>query len=284
MRPGLYQVTRRTYGPGGGSPAYSARRIKQLLRRYGLDTRQAHPWVYDLEGLSHFRQAGMQELFAALRIRRSHRVLSLGEGHGAPSRLLAKTVGCRVTGVDILPRQVRTAREMARWAGLSGRLDYVRQDVQRLDLGRRRFDRLYINETMCTWPDQVSALRHAARHLKPGALAGINEWLAGDEGDLDDAHRAQTSFRKVYEKGIWFQVDLKGLRRVFEAAGFEVLSALDVTRQVDATMRRRLEALRAYSRLLARDEASAIGYHKAILKTHFRFLRYARLTARLPGR
>lgn len=274
----------RTYGPGGGSPAYDARRIKQLLQRYGLDTRQAHPWVYDLEGLSHFRQAGILALFCALHIRREHRVLSLGEGHGAPSRLLAKTVGCRVTGVDILPRQVRTAREMARWAGLSGRLDYVRQDVQRLDLGARRFDRLYINETMCTWPDQVSALRHAARHLKPGALAGINEWLAGDEGDLDDAYRRLPSFRKVYEKSIWFQKDLKGLRRVFAEAGFEVLSARDVTAEVDAAMRRRLEALRAYRRLLARDESQAIGYHEAMLKTHPRFLRYARLTARLARR
>lgn len=283
MRSGLYRAFLRTYRPGGGSPALSSRRIKQLLRRHGLDPREAHPWAFDVESISHFRQSGVRALFEALRIREGHRVLSLGEGPGAPSRLLAKTVGCRVTGVDLLPRQVRIAREMARSLRLSGRLDYVRQDVHRLDLGSRRFDRLYINETMCTWPDKAAALRRAARHLKPGALAGVNEWLAGDEGDLDDAVRRLPSFRRVYEGGIWFQVDLGGLRRVFEDAGFEVLSARDVTREVDAGMSRRSEALRAYKRLLAPDESSSIGYFEALLKTHFRFLRYGRLTARLRG-
>ncbi|MBI4676867.1 MAG: class I SAM-dependent methyltransferase [Elusimicrobia bacterium] len=284
MRPRLRRALQRTYRLGGPWPVFGPRRLRQILDRHGLDPRRAHPWVFDIESLSHFRQSGTLALFQALRIRREHRVLSLGEGLGAPSRLLAKTVGCRVTGVDLLPRQVATAREMARALGLSGRLEYLCQDAHSLDLGSRRFDRLYICDSMAHWHDKALALAGAARYLKPGALAGGNDWLAGDEGGLGDAERRVPSVRRTFERGILFQVDLKTERMAFEEAGFEVLSAEDITREVDETTRRRLEALRAYRRLLAPDELQGIGYFEVMLSLHFRFVRYCRVVARLVRR
>ncbi|MFA6319286.1 MAG: hypothetical protein WC943_17875, partial [Elusimicrobiota bacterium] len=68
------------YGGRGPFPVYSASQFKALYRRYGLDPRSSHPWLFDQESLSHFRQAGVLALFRALGIRREHRVLSLGEG------------------------------------------------------------------------------------------------------------------------------------------------------------------------------------------------------------
>ncbi|MBI5623143.1 MAG: class I SAM-dependent methyltransferase [Elusimicrobia bacterium] len=281
MRTRLRRALQRTYRLGGPWPVFGPRRLKELLGRYGLDPRQAHPRVFDIESLSHFRQAGTLALFDALRIGKRHRVLSLGEGLGAPSRLLAKTVGCRVTGVDLLPRQVATARAMAAAAGLEGRLEYLCQDAHALDLGPRRFDRLYVCDSMAHWNDKASALRGASRWLKHGALAGCNDWLAGDEGDIEAAAKRMPSVRRAFERGILFQVDLKAEAGAFEGAGFEILSAQDVTAEVDETTRRRLAVLEAFRPVLAADEALGIAYFKVMLDLHFRFVRYGRVTARL---
>ncbi|MFA6319287.1 MAG: class I SAM-dependent methyltransferase [Elusimicrobiota bacterium] len=264
-------------------PVYSARQLKDRYERYGLDPRSTHPWLFDQESLSSFGQSGVLELFRGLRIRPEHRVLSLGEGHGAPSRLLVKTVGCRVTGVDVVPRQVACARELARFIGLSGRLEYLCQDVHDLDLGRRRFDRLYANDTMCHWSDKAAALKGAARYLAPGALAGAHDWLLGDEGDLELAARRLPQMRGTFQRGVFFQETLVGMARAFEAAGFEVLEASDLTRAIDRVMRRRLAALRRLEKSLAPGDHRWIAYFKGMVRAHFRFFRYGRVIARLSA-
>lgn len=285
MKTQLRRAIQKTYRLGGPWPVFGASRLKTLLRRYGLDPRQAHPRVFDLESLSHFRQSGTLALFRALGIRRGHRVLSLGEGLGAPSRLLAKTAGCRVTGVDLLPRQVATARALAKAAGLSSRIEYLCQDAQALDLGSRRFDRLYICDSLAHWSEKAAALRGAARWLKPGALAGCNDWLAGDEGGLESAAaRRLDCVRRTFRPDILFSVGLAGEKRAFTEAGFEIVSAEDITREVDAATRRRLQALRGLRRVLSPDELQGIRYFEVILSLHFRFIRYGRVVARLVRR
>ncbi|MDD5629426.1 MAG: hypothetical protein PHU21_10205, partial [Elusimicrobia bacterium] len=140
---------------------------------------------------------------------------------------------------------------------------------------------LYICDSMAHWSRKAAALRGAARYLKPGALAGCNDWLAGDEGDLEGAARRLASVRKTFQPGILFPVDLEGEKAAFTEAGFEVISAQDITREVDETCRRRLEALRAYRRMLGPDELQGIPYLEVMLSLHFRFVRYGRVTARL---
>lgn len=251
--------------------------IAAWCKECGIDPRTPHPWLFDYESLAHFRQEGVVALFSAIDIKASHAVLSLGEGNGGPSRLLAKLVGCHVTGVDVNPAQLSLARECSELAGVARLIDLVEQDAHDLDLGSRRFDRFYDSETMCHWRYKDVIMERVRRHLKPGAILGFNEWLLGDRGDLNDV-----DFPIPYEPNIWFQSTLQETSELLKKLGFEVLSANDVTDEVDNRLRRRLAALKGFEKVLDECGLRGIPYFEAMNRTHYKFLRYGRLIARMP--
>lgn len=259
-----------------------AKDLKAWYAESGFDPRSTRSWVFDSESLAHFHQEGVKALFDPLRISPEHEVLSLGEGNGAPSRLLAKLVGCKVTGVDVTPSQVATARECAPMHGVEHLVEYIRQDVCRLDLGKRRFDRLYINESMGHWYDKASALKRAVKHLKPGALIGINEWTRGDKGDLCDAWDAIPEFRPMYQKDVWFQSSLGEVCDMLLGAGCKILRAEELTDEVHERMAAHLKALQAIENRLGKRGRLGIPYIKAMLATHPDYLRYGRIIAAAP--
>ncbi|MCX5795696.1 MAG: methyltransferase domain-containing protein [Elusimicrobia bacterium] len=272
----------RAYRPDGPYRVLPASVLRRLYSKWRLDPRTAHPWAFDAESLAHFRQKGVRALFEALELTPRCKVLSLGEGNGAPSRLCAKLYGCHVTGVDVSPLQVANAKGCAALHGVEKLVDYVRQDVHELDLGGRRFDRLYANETAIHWEHKELALRRALRYLKPGALAGFNEWLRGDAGDLDEAWRRLPRHRPMYYHGIWFQFSLGEFRALLERLGFKILRCEELTDEVDASMRQWLGVLERSGGVLEAGDRLGIPYLKAMLKTHYRYLRYGRVIARAP--
>ena len=108
----------RLYSPGTLIGPPRTRSLPGIYREYGLDPRTTHPRLFEAESISHMRQELLVALFDAMRVRREHRVLSLGEGNGAVSRVLVKSVGCRVTGVDLNGALLASARSLARFAAL----------------------------------------------------------------------------------------------------------------------------------------------------------------------
>lgn len=272
------------FSPGTLLGPPTTRELLAIYRDYGLDPRSAHPRLFATETLAHMRQEQVTGLFQAMRIRREHRVLSLGEGNGAVSRVLAKTAGCRITGVDFNARLVASARSLARVHGVAGRVEYLVQDVHSLRLGGRRFDRAYAQETMCHWPDRERALRGALPYLKPGCLLGIHDWLRGDRGGLDEGLRRLPVLARLYPRGIWFQASLEELRRCLESLGFEVLAAEDLTAAVDAGLRKSIAFIAAVSRVTTDRARAAARSFQAVLPAHYAYLRYGRIIARLARR
>ncbi len=51
-------------------------------------------------------------------------VIDIGSGLGGPSRYLAATYGCRVSGVDLTPEFVETAIALTARVGLSDRVNF----------------------------------------------------------------------------------------------------------------------------------------------------------------
>lgn len=283
-RAGLKEAVLRFFSPGSLLGPPRTRDLLRLYREYGLDPTTPHPRLFDSESLSHLRQDQLRALFKAMRVKEEHRVLSLGEGNGAVSRLLAKAVGCRITGVDLNPDLVSTARNLARVHGVGRLVEYLVQDVHALRLGRRRFDRLYANETMCHWRDKELALRKALPHLEPGAVVGIHDWLRGDRGGLDEGLRRLPGLGRLYPRGIWFQWSLSELAGLLERLGLEVLSAEDLTGAVDEGLRKSAAFIEALSRMADGRAIAAARSFREVLPAHFAWLRYGRIIARLPSR
>ena len=106
-------------------------------------------------------------------------VLDVGCGSGATAVYLAQTVGCRVMGVDILPRMVERAGELATRKGVEELTDFRVADAQDLPFPDQQFDAV-ITESVTAFPeDKQKAVQEYARVMKPGGFVGLNEstWL-----------------------------------------------------------------------------------------------------------
>src|SRR6185503_18510687 len=63
-------------------------------------------------------------LLDALGVDASTRLLDVGSGVGGPARLAAARQGCRVTGIDLSPDFVDTARKITARVGLTDRVSF----------------------------------------------------------------------------------------------------------------------------------------------------------------
>jgi arsenite methyltransferase len=106
-------------------------------------------------------------------------VLDVGCGAGATPVYLAKRHGCRVVGVDILPRMIERAEEMARREGVADRTEFRVADAQHLPFDDGVFDAV-LTESVTAFPeDKQRAVNEYARVTRPGGYVGLNEstWL-----------------------------------------------------------------------------------------------------------
>ncbi len=270
-----------SYRPDGPFMVLRAKDLNAIYKAFRLDPRTTDPAIFAVESLAHVLQDGVKALFDSLNLTKDSLVLSVGEGNGAPSRLLAKLVGCRVVGVDISPLQIANAREVARLHGVEHLLEYHQQNASALDLGDQRFDAAYFNETFCHWEDKISALRRTRKHLKPKALLGFNDWLRGRKGTLNDAYHAVPGFRDLYQPDIWRQISLGETCRLLEEAGFSVLRAEELSDFTDRGLKRRLQEL---EKLPQGNEPTRRGvqYYRVMIATHYDYLCYGRVIAQAP--
>jgi SAM-dependent methyltransferase len=106
-------------------------------------------------------------------------VLDVGSGSGQTACYLAKTYGCRVVGVDILPKMVERSRERAKRERVSNKVEFKVADAQELPFDDNLFDAV-ITESVTAFPaDKPKAVGEYTRVLKPGGYVGLNEstWL-----------------------------------------------------------------------------------------------------------
>lgn len=255
--------------------------LKKMYQKYELDPKSLVPTVFGIESLAHFLQEGLIDLFGKLDISKQSKVLSIGEGNGAPSRLLAKSIGCSITGVDLSPTQTANATDCASLHGVESLVKYIMQDVHLLSLEERNFDVVYCNETDCHWENKELAFGRIASHLKHNGMFGANIWLRGTEGDLNNAVDKVPAFENLYDKDIWFQESLEDYCKILQTQGFTIISAKNLTTQVDLGLRRQIKILDmivSYSS----DEAALQGlkYYEKMLTTHGKYLQYGRVIAK----
>jgi SAM-dependent methyltransferase len=95
-------------------------------------------------------------------------VLDAGSGLGGPSRFLAETFGCRVTGVDLAPAYVAIAQLLADRAGLADKVDYMAGSITDLPFPAQTFDLVWTQHVVMNIRDRDSLYREIRRVLKTG--------------------------------------------------------------------------------------------------------------------
>ncbi len=149
-----------------------------------VSTGEAQPGFFDFAaevGLTkHIGGVAATEALVALcHIDQGSYVLDVGCGAGATACFLAKRVGCRVVGVDILEGMVQRSRERATREKVADRVEFRVADAQDLPFADGAFDAV-VTESVTAFPeDKQRAVNEYARVTKPGGYVGLNEtaWL-----------------------------------------------------------------------------------------------------------
>ncbi|MFQ6117390.1 MAG: class I SAM-dependent methyltransferase [Candidatus Bipolaricaulia bacterium] len=127
---------------------------------------------------------GLLCLFREYGIEPGQEILDLNCGIGRHSIHLAKQ-GYRVTGVDISPRYIERALELAREHGVQARTEFLTLDARRLErLAPRRFDVVINMFTSFGYYDEAtdeSILKRCLALTKPGGFfileIGFRDWI-----------------------------------------------------------------------------------------------------------
>ena len=112
------------------------------------------------------------------------RVLDLGCGIGGPSRYLAKTFGCRVVGLDLMPEFCRVAAMLAKRTGLADRVEYRQGDALALPFADQSFDVVWSQNVVMNIADRDGLYVGIYRVLKPGGRYAFADVVAGNGGSL----------------------------------------------------------------------------------------------------
>lgn len=105
--------------------------------------------------------------------------LDLACGTGAVAERAAER-GADVTGVDLAPALIETAKERAQERGLD--IDYRVGDCERLEFEDGAFDVLSSTCGVMFSPDHQAAAGEIARVVKPGGRIALANWTTDDKG------------------------------------------------------------------------------------------------------
>lgn len=273
----LRRNIRKSYALNAGFPVYNAVELKKIYTAFGVNPKGIDRRIFNLESLSHHSQREVLKLARMMGITREDFLLDIGCGNGASSRLIAKTYGCKILGVDLLSEQIKKAEECNKFEGVSKFIKLRVCDVHNLDFKKEIFDKIFHNESMCHWHLKKLALKTLYQSLKKGGCMGFHDWLRGNEGDLNDA---EGSFKGIYADKVWFQNTLTENVRLLTEIGFIVQIAEDITDSVDRSLRARLKELelsRASEEVISPTYfTKTLRYFRAMIWTNYKFLRYGR--------
>ena len=199
-------------------------RIEGALRKAGIDPARATP--ADLAPVDEFHIGGAAatEAFAAkLPFKAGDRLLDVGSGLGGPARFFAQRFGAHVTGIDLTPEYVAAATRLSELTRLHDRTAFDVGSALAMPYPGASFDGAITIHVAMNIRDRAGLYAEVARVLRPGAVFGVYDVMAGDERPIDFpvpwATTSETSHLTTPEE----------TRALLGAAGFAVLEFEDRT-------------------------------------------------------
>lgn len=243
MSDDLEQAVARHYGRGD-----ITKPILDGLKSAGVDIDGLK--LEDLAPVDEFHiggRAASEYVLTKLALTPGDHVLDIGCGIGGTARYMAKAFGCRVTGIDLTPEFIETARSLSERTGLADRVAFEVASALDLPFNDATFDAAITFHVAMNITDRPKLYAEAARVLKPGAKFCIYDVMRGKTGTLRFptpwAETAETSHLTSPEE----------MQDLLVEAGFTVNEVEDRSEAGIAFFRQRLAA--------AADGPPAVGLH-----------------------
>ena len=135
----------------------------------------------DSAGLERALERMIELVVAPAAIEERHSVVDAGCGVGGTAIYLARTRGCRVTGVNLSRLHLEMADNKAAEAGLDDRVNFKYADCSRgLPFADNSVDVVVNIESARHYSDRGGFLREVHRILKPGGKIVASDWMARD--------------------------------------------------------------------------------------------------------
>jgi SAM-dependent methyltransferase len=151
-------------------------------------------------------------------------VLEVASGSGGPALYLARTTGCRVTGIDANEAGVATASRLAAEAGEAERVRFrVADACSELPFESDSFDALLCIDSMNHFPNRLAVFREWHRVLRPGRRALFTDPVVVTGPVTNDELALRSSI------GLFLFVPPVINEQLVEQAGFALVRQEDVT-------------------------------------------------------
>lgn len=207
----------------------------------------------------------LDELVERIGLGADDHLLDVGSGTGGPAVHIARSTGCRVTGIDINAVGVDTGITLARTAGLGGRVDFHRGDAAEMPFADASFDAALSMNVLNVFPDKRRVFAGVQRVLRPG---GTWAFLSGTFGAMDDETRtAMARGGRVPQH----YDSLDGYRQMLGETGFVIEEITEYVADFRVQMERWHDAYVAHRSEVAAEEGEQqaddhIAYFAAYLR------------------
>jgi SAM-dependent methyltransferase len=160
-----------------------ASRILDALKANGKDIDRLTP--DDLAAVDEFHTRGRAstvDLARLLDLKATDTVLDLGSGLGGPARYLARTIGCRVTGIDLTRAFADAANELSKNVGMQDAVSFRQGDALDIPFPDATFDFVWSQNVAMNIAGRARLYAGIHRVLKPGGRYGFTDIVTGPGG------------------------------------------------------------------------------------------------------
>ncbi|GAG09796.1 unnamed protein product, partial [marine sediment metagenome] len=113
-------------------------------------------------------------------------VLDIACGDGKTATYLAKTLRCRVSGIDASQQMIDTAKDLATDLRVTDRTDFAVALAGNIPHPANFFTHALSECSLCTFVDKEQATREISRVLAPRGIFGLNDVTVQNHGELDE--------------------------------------------------------------------------------------------------
>jgi SAM-dependent methyltransferase len=199
-----------------------AAKVIAVLEGLGIDpTHLKAEQLYPMDQLHGRNIDATREHVARLKLTPHDHALDVGCGVGGSARYIAATTGAKVTGIDLTPDFIATARELSKRCGLDGEVSFQEGDALAMPFAANTFDAAVCFYVAMNIEVKAKLAAEIARVLKPGGRLVWSQVVLGDQGE------PQFPLPWAREAAFSFLTKPDALRAAIESSGLQIIEWKD---------------------------------------------------------